>query len=719
VDSVHTISVPKGVVVGKVLSCEKHPDADKLNVCQVDIGSQTKQIVCGAKNVAKEQMVAVATVGADLGDNFIIKDAKLRGVDSAGMICGSSEIGLPKLEDGIWVLDESIGELKLGKELSEYDLVNDEVIEIELTANRGDCLSIYGVARDLSSALDIPLKEIDLADSFGDTLCSLKCDSDDVALIYQEATEVKSDTLMSLRTGFVELYDNDERQRVLNYVTQATGVLLRAYSCEPKEIEVKKDDTLEAVFCDGKLISHVGIDQVKDDNPKKIIEASYIKPDVVSKSVMGKEIEKDELYYHSSRGSESDLAFGLNYLAKVTNSGKLKTSQTKQKEKFSHQVNITFSKIDNFIGQEMDKEVVVNILEKLRFVVDVDGDELTINVPTFRHDIVNEQDVIEEIVRVVGIDNIASKPFEFAEKLRFNKAYSEHQKRKHFRYLLAGAGFFEAVHYFFDNREKLQKYGFAVVDENLDVANPINNDLNTLRSTLLLHMLESSSKNLKHGRSRVALFEIGRVSDSKRDESQRVAFIFSGEEALASVSNSGEPKQIDFLTFASKVRSVIGEFELKVAEDKNLLANPYEYARVIKDGDDIGFIAKVHIDVQREYDLPTTYICEVDFDKLKYEKIIASPYSKFPALTRDLSLITPKEMKFSTIREFLNSTLPKEVKGFAPIDIYESKELGENRSVTVRFTIQSDEKTFQEQEITSIMDNILSSLKDSLGIGIR
>jgi phenylalanyl-tRNA synthetase beta chain len=117
--------------------------------------------------------------------------------------------------------------------------------------------------------------------------------------------------------------------------------------------------------------------------------------------------------------------------------------------------------------------------------------------------------------------------------------------------------------------------------------------------------------------------------------------------------------------------------------------------------------------------LPTTYICEVDFDKLKYEKIIASPYSKFPALTRDLSLITPKEMKFSTIREFLNSTLPKEVKGFAPIDIYESEELGENRSVTVRFTIHSDEKTFQEQEITSIMDNILSSLKDSLGIGIR
>jgi len=159
VDSLNKIRVPKGVVVGKVLECQKHPNADKLNITQVDLGNETKQIVCGAKNVAKGQIVAVATVGANLGDGFVIKEAQLRGVDSFGMICGSNEIGLPKLNDGIWVLDESLGDLELGKELCEIDSINDDVIEIELTANRGDCLSIYGVARDLSAALNKELKK--------------------------------------------------------------------------------------------------------------------------------------------------------------------------------------------------------------------------------------------------------------------------------------------------------------------------------------------------------------------------------------------------------------------------------------------------------------------------------------------------------------------------------------------------------------------------------
>ena len=159
VDSVEKVRIASGVVVGKVLEKEKHPDADKLNVCQVDIGSETVQIVCGAKNVDAGQYVPVATVGCKLSPDFKIKKAKLRGVASHGMICSSTEIGLPKLNDGILELDDSIGELVIGKELSEYKLLNDDIIEIELTANRGDCLSINGVARELCAFYNIPLTE--------------------------------------------------------------------------------------------------------------------------------------------------------------------------------------------------------------------------------------------------------------------------------------------------------------------------------------------------------------------------------------------------------------------------------------------------------------------------------------------------------------------------------------------------------------------------------
>ena len=722
VDSLTTISVPKGVVVGKVLSCEKHPDADKLNVCQVDIGAEVKQIVCGAKNVAAGQTIAAATVGADLGNDFIIKEAQLRGVDSHGMICGSNEIGLPKLDDGIWVLDESIGELTLGKELSDFPALDDEVIDIELTANRGDCLSIYGVARDLSSALDIPLREVVYPVSVGEKMdCEVYHDSQNSSLIYQEAVQdAKTNALIDVRLGLVEKYDVNATARLLNYATQATGVLLRAYHDSCAKIEVKADEeALESVYHDGKVVSRIGINQEKSDGKPIMIEASYINPDIVSRSVMGKKCAKDDLYYRSSRGSESDLVFGLDYLAKLTDSEKLATVQTKQQAAFSTQVKVTFSKINNFIGQDIAEDKVISILEKLRLKLSRDGDTLTIDVPTFRHDIVNDQDIIEEIVRIVGIDNIASTPFAFSEKLRFNAAYEMYQKRVHFRKRAAGAGFFEAVHYFFDNRQKMEKYNLPCIPEKLDVANPINNDLNTLRSTLLLHMLESSSKNLKHGKSAVSLFEVGRVVDSERVEQQRMAFSFSGEVEAPSVSNHGKPKMIDFISFASKVRAVIGEFSLEVAEDENLLANPYESARIMIDGKDVGFMARVHIDVERDHDLPVTYMCEVDFDSLVYDRIIAKPYSKFPALSRDISLLIPKKMKFSDIRGFLQTSVAKEVVNFYPIDIYHDETLEDKASLTLRFMLQSSEKTMDEEMITGIMDTIVSSLKEKFALEMR
>ena len=162
VDSVTKIRIPKNVVVGHVLTCKKHPNADKLNVCKVDIGESVEQIVCGAKNIASGQMVAVAKVGSVLPGNFKIKPARLRDLDSNGMICSSTELGLPKINDGIMVLDESIGELKIGKELRNFPLLNDDVIELELTANRGDCLSVHGVARDLCVPFELDIKPVEI-----------------------------------------------------------------------------------------------------------------------------------------------------------------------------------------------------------------------------------------------------------------------------------------------------------------------------------------------------------------------------------------------------------------------------------------------------------------------------------------------------------------------------------------------------------------------------
>ncbi len=300
-----------------------------------------------------------------------------------------------------------------------------------------------------------------------------------------------------------------------------------------------------------------------------------------------------------------------------------------------------------------------------------------------------------------------------------NDSYKEYKKRNHFRAKAAARGYFEAVHYFFDSREKMKQYNLETIPTNLDLLNPITKELNTLRSTLLLHLLNSASRNLKHGKKGVKLFEVGRVINSKREEFSRISFIWSGDKESASISNHGKPKEIDFMSFASDISAVIGNVTLEIGNDENSLVNPYEYARVLINSEDVGFIARVHVDVESDYDLPTSYICEIDFDKVLHEKIIASDYSKFPSLSRDLSFVIPKSMKFKEIRNYLDTILPTEVVGVYPIDLYESEDLGENVSLTVKFILQSKDKTLEESDITSIMSSIMNGLQESLNVSIR
>jgi len=736
VDSQESIKIPSGVKVGLVKECEKHPDADKLNVCQVDLGDEVTQIVCGAKNVAAGQYVPVATIGTVLGEDFKIKKAKLRGVESNGMICSSTEIGLPKMNDGILVLDDSIGALVLGKELCEYPLLNDDIVDIELTANRGDCLSIHGVSRDLSAALDLEKKKPNLSfkeDHRGvSRVLKLEVENNiecSVEYKFVEIKELKLPFLYAFRLACIENLSENDIVDYLSYATHSTGVLLRAYPWQEEvTLSLKKNELgFDTLYQGDKELSIIGINQNSDfkvkDEKNVIVEASYIDPDIISQKKSESDVKTDDLFYKSSRGSESDISFGIEYLcAKLSEKNDLSVyrgSQTYRVDTPEKIVKIEHKFINDFIGQEIETTKITEILSHLGFSFRAVDSVFAVTIPPYRTDVKNRQDIIEEIVRIIGIDNIKSEPLEFKESRRLGSSYEEYKKRTHFRYKAAGIGFFEAVHYFFDNLELMQKYGITSVKEELDIANPITKELNTLRTTLLLHAINSSSRNIKFGKRSVKLFEIGRVVDENRVEKNRISFIFSGEVEAPSVNNHGKPKEIDFFEFSKMISQVVGEFKLIKAEDKNMLVSPYEYARVIIDGKDAGFIGRTHVSVEEEFDLPRTYICELDFDKLVYKRVIAKAYSKFPALSRDLSLLMPKNMRFSEVREYLNSILPDEVISFAPIDIYESEELGENLSVTVKFHIQSFEYTLEDEQITSIMDNITDSLKEKFGIVIR
>jgi len=740
VDSLEKISIAPKVVVGKVLEKEKHPDADKLNICQVDLGTQQVQIVCGAKNVEAGQFVPIATVGCDLGNDFIIKEAKLRGVESNGMICSSTELGLPKLNDGILVLDNSIGELVLGKELREYSKLNDDIIEIGLTANRGDCLSIHGIVRELSAFYSISLIECDKKINYNKSvigqLLEIECDSNiDSSLSFRviDFSDFKLNVLYKLRTAIIGKYqDNNDIKNILTYVTHTTGVILNAYSKE-KTIKsdnlnilyVKKDELgfdnsygieqLSKICVESKDIDLVGTDF--------IIEASYINPELISKKVFETKIKTGEVYYKASRGSEPNIDYGIDYLSNLVS--KLGASVYGGTETFIEDIekltlDVSVNKVNAIIGQEIPKIEIERILISLGFEVKDIGSILVIKVPYYRHDIKNIADVTEEIVRIIGIDNIIAKPLQIDEVNRVNKTSNDLVKKNKLRFKAIENGFYETLTYVFCSKENLEKYGFKTVKDELELINPIVKELNTYRTTITLNLVEACANNFKVGSRSTAFFEIGTIFDENRAESKKISFIQTGSCELEDFSNAGKPKNIDFFSFSKKILNTIGKFDLEpMTEISNSFIHPFQNANVLIDGKVVGFICKLHPSVCADFDLNDTFIAEIDFEAIKNELVKTTSYSKFQSSKKDLTIITPKTLEYKEIKKVINSLNDTNIKQFNLIDIYNDEKLGENESLTIRFVLQNDEKTMEEEDITTTINSILDALNKELSIGLR
>ena len=745
VDRIHSYNVPKKIIFGRVLECEKHPDADKLNVCKVDIGTSVRQIVCGASNVKAGIDVVVATIGAVMPSGLVIKPVKLRGIESEGMICSASEIGLEDTDDGIMVLDGSVGNYELGKDVCENPSFNDDLIEIELTANRGDCLSIRGVARDLSAAFDRPLKEKNFNENEDRRLgigriLSLHHEKELNVNLRYRAVELKDLNLpfmVKLRLAQIEDKRESDIESIMLYATHSTGVILRAYDfgffCEENKtlakVELCEDENGYACIKSNKIASIIGIIQydaskVKYQEGTVLIEASYIPPDIISKQMSTNKIESGPMYYKTSRGSEPELnqglCFCLNMIEGNSHSSVFGGSIEYCDSYENNIVSVSKKEIDDIIGANIDKVKITKILKNLGFNTGKSqADNFVISVPRFRHDIVNKQDIIEEIVRLVGIENIPSKPFTFTEDNRLQDDYFAYKKKRVFRHRAANSGFFESVHFVFDEKKTLQKYGFETTKEELELLNPIVNTLDTLRPTLLTALLKAASLNAKNGYASIRLFEVGSVFNPLREESLRMSILFSGTKEGENLSNSGKPAQIDFATFAQKVADIIGDFELRQGTTKHTLSHTYQTAEVVMDGEVIGELFRVHPDVEKSYDLEDTFLCELDFEKIPYGLKTAQKISKYQASTRDLSIIMPKDMSYAKVKEVIEAHASEEVIDFYPVDKYSDESLGEDMSLSIRFTLQSNEKTLEEEDITSSMEAILAALKDELGIGLR
>ncbi|WQS15215.1 phenylalanine--tRNA ligase subunit beta [Helicobacter pylori] len=723
---------PKNVVVGKVLEKAPHKNAEKLSVCQVDVGKEVLQIVCGAKNVAPNQFVPVALNGALIGSTTIAK-TELRGVESCGMICSSTELGFPKINDGILELDESVGELVLGKELNEYAPFNTHVLEISLTPNRGDCLSVLGIAREISAFYHTPLKPIK-ALNFTPTsdLITLSAGENIEShlayyLIYNHSLKTPLNIKLSLAHNNA-LSEND-LNNFIEFSAHFSGVIMNAYSLNktPMDLSVKNDENnLESVYINHQKRSTIAIkhqDQ-KDLSECLLLEASYIDPISLSlklHALKDKTLQKDNaLIYRSARGSNPNLSDGLNFLSAHLKAAILESKQTERSLK-DRTLMFKVEDITEILGLAVEEEKIQGILKSLGFKVSIKVSNskpqiLEVVAPNFRHDIKTIQDIAEEILRFVGIDNLVSKPLNCISNKNSNPHYDTHRFFENLKHKALACGFKEVIHYVFYSKEKQQKLGFEVLEDPLELQNPITTELNTLRTSLVCGLLDASLRNKNLGFKSIALYEKGSVYNSKREETQKLGFLASGLQKKESYPDA-KGKAWDLYSFAECVSKVIGDFSLERLTAQTPINHPYQSAKIIQNHEIIGVIAKIHPKVIQELDLFESYYAEIDAFKLKRPAMLLKPFSIYPSSVRDLTLIIDENTAFSRIKKALKDAQIPNLSEILPLDIF--KESNNTIALSVRCVIHSLEKTLNDEEVNSAVQQALEILEKEFNARLK
>ncbi len=731
VESCVFCAAPKNVVVGKVLEKAPHKNAEKLSVCQVDIGKEVLQIVCGAKNVAKDQFVPVALKGAIIGSTTIAP-TELRGVESYGMICSSTELGFPKINDGILELDESVGELVLGKELNEYTLFNTHVLEISLTPNRGDCLSVLGVAREISAFYNTPLKPIK-ALNFTPKSDSIALDIDkniQSHLAYYLICNHSLKTPLSIKLSLAHnnaLSEND-LNNFIEFGMHFSGVIMNAYHLNayslntPIDLSVKNDENhLESVYINQQKLSTIAIKHQNQNHLSEylLLEASYTDPISLSlklHALKDKTLQKDNaLVYRSARGSNPNLLDGLNFLSARLKAAILESKQTQHSLK-NHALTFTVEDITEILGLVAEKETIQNILKSLGFEVTIKGSNIEIVTPNFRHDIKTIQDIAEEILRFLGIDHLISKPLHCVSSKNSNPHYETHRFFENLKHKALACGFKEVVHYVFYSKEKQQKLGFEVLEDPLELQNPITADLNTLRTSLVCGLLDASLRNKNLGFKSIALYEKGSVYNSKREEIQKLGFLASGLQTKESYPYA-KGKAWDFYSFAECVSKIIGDFSLEKLDTKTPINHPYQSAQIIQNNEVIGVIAKIHPKVIQEMDLFESYYAEIDASKLKHPTMLLKPFSIYPSSVRDLTLIIDENTAFIEIKKALKDAQIPNLSEILPLDIF--KESNNAIALSVRCVIHSLEKTLNDEEVNLAVQRVLEILEKNFNARLK
>lgn len=772
----------KGLVVGHVVSKEKHPNADKLSVTKVDVGSgELLDIVCGAPNVAAGQKVVVATVGTTLfpleGDSFKIKKGKIRGEVSLGMICAEDEIGLGTSHDGILVLDENA---KIGTPVAElFKLENDVCIEIGLTPNRTDGMSHVGVARDLVAALhnmegienerdakvnwpDVSSFEVDNTElTFNvevenQELCPRYC-----GVSLTNISLAPSPDWMQKHLKTIGIKPTNNVVDITNYVLHELGQPLHAFDADKikgnkivvgtvknntkfttldeVERELDKEDLMIKNAEDAMCIAGVfgGLTSgVSDTTTSIFLESAYFNPVSVRKSAKRHGLNTDASF-RFERGVDPNItvlalkraAILMKEICGAKISSEIVDSYPNPIENFD--VKMKWNNVSRLIGFQIPKERIRSILSDLDIEITEENEELVhLSVPPYRADVQREADVIEEVLRIYGFNNIP-----IPEKINASLSYSKKpNKEKTVNIVadyLASNGFYEAM----SNSLTKEKYGEDLSIEQLNpntrvkILNPLSSDLGVMRQTLLYGGLEAVLRNHNHKNFDLQLFEFGKEyrfkGDNQYQEVNKLLLLSTGNQQYENWN--AKAKSVDYFDIKGQVDHIIQRLGIDINRTEsptksNLLSGGMDIAINRKPVASIGWVNDeilAYFNIKRP-----VLMADINWDTvielLAMNRTKFKPISKFPKVRRDLSLLIDESVTFDKIKEIAQKAEKKSLIEVGLFDFYQGKNLEKGKkSYAVKFIFEDQEKTMTDKQIEKMMNKIQSSLQHQLGATLR
>ena len=761
----------EGIVVGEVKTCVQHPDADRLKVTTVDLGDGNPiQIVCGAPNVAVGQKVPVATIGTNLfdkeGNEFQIKKGKIRGQESHGMICAEDELGLGENHDGIMILDNSLQPGTLFSKV--MNIEDDEVFEIGLTPNRADAMSHWGVARDLRAGLvqknvhpelitpsvtsfrvdkrtlkiDVEVKDIKLAPRYcGVTISGI--------------TVKPSPDWLQNRLKAIGLTPKNNIVDATNYVLHELGQPLHAFDANKingkiivKTVEsgtkFKTLDDVERILheedlmiCDEKSpLCIAGVfggknSGVTENTSNIFLESAYFNPVSVRKTAKRHGLSTDASF-RFERGIDPTITeYALKraaILIKEIAGGEITSDivDIYQKKIEDFTVLLNFNKVNKIIGQEIPKEIIKKILVSLDIKVNSVSDAgLGLTIPAYRVDVQREIDVIEEILRVYGYNNI-----EFSKKLNATVSNSGRTEDYKVQNIIASqlnsVGFHEMMANSLTTPDYVKLSENLKEDFNVMMLNPLSNDLSAMRQSLLFSGLEAVSYNINRRNADLKLFEFGKSyhkMPSGYEENKHLSLFVTGNRQAESWITP--QKASDFFLFKGYVQSVLTRLSFEKIQTVPVSNDVFNEGIAIAIGNDVlveyGTVKKSilkYFDIKQEVfyaDFNWNLILKMISNKIKFQDI-----PKYPEVRRDLSLLIDQNVSFDKLYSIARQTEKNLLKDIALFDVYEGKNLPEGKkSYALSFIIQDTTKTLTDDQIDKIMSKLQQNFEKELGAVLR